>query len=212
MAGTLAITSQQAYLRAAGAHLVRMTTRVLRRRTIVAVTSIALLLPLASCGEAAVVGTPQPTPTSRSEKPAEPKPPTKTEPRAKTKPKAPATTQVLATDLFGTQYAYLRSAKSNRLTFDLVEYFKDEQARKACDADHVYASEGVWCVDYYIRNKNPRLRTLGADPAGPYRLLTDDGPAEVSLGKFIAALRGQDRVFKFYVDGGRILRADEVPA
>ena len=71
---------------------------------------------------------------------------------------------------------------------------------------------GVWCVDYYIRNRNARLRTLGADPAGPYRLLTDDGPVEVSLWHFIAALRGQQRAFKFYVDAGRILHADEVPS
>jgi hypothetical protein len=127
-------------------------------------------------------------------------------------PSKKAATQVLATDLFGTQYAYLTSAKGNFLTFDLVEYFRDEAAGKACRVDHVQAGEGVWCVDYYIRNKNSRLRTLGADPAGPYRLLTDDGPVAVSLDKFIAALRGEDRAFMFYVDGGRILHADEVPS
>jgi hypothetical protein len=207
-----------------------MTTRVLRRRTVAAVASIALLLPLAACGDGAVVDTAQPTPTpsSRSEPPAGPgrtatsQPPVKTKvkinakrpakTKGKTKAKPPVTTEVAGTDLFGTRYAYLKSAKANRLTFDLVEYFEYEDAGKACDADHVYASEGVWCVDYYIRNRNPRLRTLGADPAGPYRLLTDDGPVEVSLRTFIAALRGKDRAFKFFVDGGRILHADEVPA
>jgi hypothetical protein len=34
----------------------------------------------------------------------------------------------------------------------------------------------------------------------------------VRLWTFIAAVRGQDRVFKFFVDGGRILHADEVRA
>ena len=72
----------------------------------------------------------------------------------------------------------------------------------------------VWCVDYYIRNKSPRLRTLGADPAGPYRLLTRyDGPVEVSLSKLVAALRGKDRVFRVLCRRRPDrLHADEVPA
>ena len=193
-----------------------MTTRISGRRTIAALASIALVLPLAACGDV-VVSPAQPTatPSARPE-PVQPKPPAKARPHvkttARTTPKPRTTTAALGTDLFGTQYAYLKSAKANRLTFDLVQYFEGEDAGKACEADHVAASEGVWCVDYYIRNRNPRLRTLGADPYGPYRLLTDEGPVKVSLWTFIAALRGQDRVFKFYVDGGRILHADEVPA
>lgn len=194
-----------------------MTIRVPRRRTIAALASIALMLPLAACG--AVVVTPaQPTttPSARPEPPVAPKPPAKVRTHAKTTARTTAkphtATPALGTDLFGTQYAYLKSATANRLTFDLVQYFEGPAAGKACDADHVPASEGVWCVDYYIRNRNPRLRTLGADPYGPYRLLAADGPVEVSLLTFIAALRGRDRVFRFYVDGGRILHADEVPA
>jgi hypothetical protein len=201
-----------------------MTTNVLRRHTVAAIASIALSLPLGACADGAAVAPASPTakPSSPSQPAARPRPPAKAQPHAHpttkakgsgtTTAKPAATTEVFATDLFGTQYAYLKSAKANRLTFDLVQYFEYEDAVRACHADHVYASEGVWCADYYIRNKNPRLRTLGADPAGPYRLLTQDGPVEVSLWKFIAAMRGQDRVFKFYVDGGRILHADEVPA
>jgi hypothetical protein len=219
------------YLWPAGPPLTVMTTRTQRRHTIAAVVSIALLLPLAACADGSVATAPAPptaTPSPGSEPSAKSQPPVKSQPppesqphprsqrpvttRPKSTPKRPSTKPVLGTDLFGTQYAYLKSAKANLLTFDLVQYFKNEAAGKACDADHVYASEGVWCVDYYIRNRNPRLRVLGADPYGPYRLLTDDGPVEVSLWRFIAALRGKNRVFKFYVDGGRILHADEVPA
>lgn len=195
-----------------------MTTRVLRRHTIAAVASIALLLPLAACAGGTVVAPSQPTaaPSSRSEPPARPRPHATAQPpakrTAKTTPKPPAAKTVFATDLFGTQYAYLKSATANRLTFDLVQYFEYGDAQSACSKDHVQASRGVWCVDYYVRNTNPRLRMLGADPAGPYRLITDDGLVEVSLWKFIAALRGQQRVFTFYVDGGRILHAEEVPA
>lgn len=214
-----------------------MTTRIPRRHTIAAVVSIALLLPVAACAGGTVAYAPAPptaTPSPGSEPPAESQPQVRSQPQVKSQPhvkalphvrsqrhatttakgssKGSGTNVALATDLFGTQYAYLKSAKGNLLTFDLVQYFENEEAWKACDVDHVYASEGVWCVDYYIRNKNPRLRKLGADPYGPYRLLTDDGPVEVSLWQFIAALRGKHRVFKFYVDGGRILHADEVPS
>jgi hypothetical protein len=203
-----------------------MTTRAPRRHTIAAVVSIALLLPLAACADSTVAAAPAPappsaTPSPRSDPPAKSAPPAKPHPKsqqsatttaAKSTPKRHTTTVALGTDLYGTQYAYLKSAKANMLTFDLVQYFEYEDAVKACDEDHVYASEGVWCADYYIRNRNPRLRMLGADPYGPYRLLTDDGLVKVSLWQFIAALRGKHRVFKFYVDGGRILHADEVPA
>jgi hypothetical protein len=202
-----------------------MTTRTPRRHTIAAVVSIALLLPLAACADGTVAAAPAPapptaTPSPRSEPPAKSAPPAAPHPTsqrpattmAKSTPKRPVTKVTLGTDLYGTQYAYLKSAKANMLTFDLVQYFEYEDAVKACDEDHVYASEGVWCADYYIRNRNPRLRMLGADPYGPYRVLTDDGLVKVSLWQFIAALRGKHRVFKFYVDGGRILHADEVPA
>ena len=195
-----------------------MTTRISRRRTIAALASIALVLPLGACGDL-VVSPAQATatPSARPQSPVRPKPPAKTRAHVKTTPRTTAkphtaTRPPVGTDLFGTQYAYLKSAKANRLTFDLVQYFEGPAAGKACDADHVAGGEGVWCVDYYIRNFNPRPRTLGADPYGPYRLLTDEGPVKVSLWTFIAALRGRDRVFKFYVDGGRILHADEVPA
>jgi hypothetical protein len=198
-----------------------------RRYAATVALSLLSLLPLAACGPAGGgTVTPVQPPASGAPGPpaADPEPPktkSKTKPKpgpagkdtgtkAKTKTKTKAKTRPKA--LFGTQYAYLRSADlaNRRLTFDLVQYFKDEAAIKACAEDRVGPTEGSRCVDYYIRNKNRKLRTLTVHPDAPLRLFREDGTMKpVDLRSFVATVKQPGAVFVFEVDANRIMKADE---
>jgi len=64
----------------------------------------------------------------------------------------------------GRHPVYLKTVDPDRqtITFDLIQFFTGEAATKAASEDH---QESPPPNDYYIRNVNPRLRTLpvGAD-------------------------------------------------
>jgi hypothetical protein len=82
----------------------------------------------------------------------------------------PATTEpVVLAD--GRHPVYLKSVDPDRhtITFDLVQFFTGEAATKAAAED---GEESPPPNDYYIRNVNPRLRTL------PVR---DDAPITVNV-------------------------------
>ena len=59
-------------------------------------------------------------------------------------------------DLEDRQFGFLKAIdeKERTLTFDLAEFFSGDAARRAADQD------GQEAGDYYIRNRNPRLREL----------------------------------------------------
>jgi hypothetical protein len=187
-----------------------------------AVTSIALLLPLSACTAVAdMTAKPAPAPAPTTTRPAPPPPtarpaPPPRAPRETThtpakKPRPTTTkTQKPATDLWGTQYAYVTSSRGNRVTFDLVAIFEGKKAQQACQEDGE-SEQGVWCADVYFRNRNTRLRWLGADPHGPYRILDEAGlPYTVSMTKFLRHARTTRTIVKFEIDGGRILTGEEV--
>ncbi|MBM2621176.1 hypothetical protein JIG36_37310 [Actinoplanes sp. LDG1-06] len=194
-----------------------MTTSALRNRTAAVATSIALLLPLAACRVVADV-TAAPDPTTATTQPAPRKLPapqkapvtTKTPVKKKKKKQPHPVPNRPATDLYGTQYAYVKAYKGNRVTFDLVEFFEWEKAQRACKQDRE-PRDGIWCLEYYIRNKNPRLRWLGADPGGHYEIIVaEQGWKTVSMDRFLRSVRGTRKLVKFDIDGGRILNAEQM--
>jgi hypothetical protein len=193
----------------------------MRRHAVGLLTSALVAASAAACGGIPPSAPPAPSapaPTQPSSAPAKPPPPSpspspspKSDKGVKTeKQRLPRTPEQPATNLFGTRYAYVTSSRGNRVTFDLVEFYGGKAATKACAEDGVTSREGVWCAEYYIRNKNPRLRWLGADPAGRYRLIGDGDWVTVSMDKFLRRVRGTDRLVKLSIDGGRLLGAEEM--
>jgi hypothetical protein len=98
------------------------------------------------------------------------------------------------------------------VTLDLVQWFIGDAATKAAAED---GEESPPPNDYYIRNVNPRLRTLPLAP-GAHLTLTRQtlaqggdatGAVEVDLAKL--ATSGRKHLFWATVQAGRILRLEE---
>jgi hypothetical protein len=96
------------------------------------------------------------------------------------------------------------------VTVDLVQWFTGEAAAKAATED---GEESPPPNDYYVRNVNPRLRTL---PLATDARLTLTGqttgqggsdPVQVDLATIRAS--GRDHLFWATVQNGRILRLEE---
>ena len=98
------------------------------------------------------------------------------------------------------------------VTVDLVQWFTGAAATKAAAED---GTESPPPNDYYIRNVNPRLRTL---PVGTDARLTltrqtlgqgGDAPAGIEVDLARLAASGRKHLFWATVQGGRILRLEE---
>jgi hypothetical protein len=183
----------------------------MRRLSIILIA--ALIVPLTSCAARQATATPAPAPATATPAPATatPAPAPATSPAGpKVATSAKITKPPTTAALFGTQYAYLKSADlpSRRITFDLIEWYEGRAAEKACKADGEKPAENDWCVGWYIRNNNTRLRTLTVYPDAPLRLGPDDARKSVDLKAFVAGATG--RVIRFDVDANRIMKADEV--
>jgi hypothetical protein len=89
-------------------------------------------------------------------------------------------------------------------TFDLVQVFRDEEAAREAAKDHLEADN-----DSYMRNVNPRLRTL---PVGAGATITANQLAgsnqdiPVTLSKLSSLTRAGSGVFWITVRGGQIVQ------
>jgi hypothetical protein len=99
------------------------------------------------------------------------------------------------------------------VTFDLVQWFSGDAATKAAAED---GEESPPPNDYYIRNVNPRLRTLPVTPDARLsltRLTLDQGggnaAANVEVDLATIRSRGSDHLFWATVQGGRIVALEE---
>ena len=112
---------------------------------------------------------------------------------------------------FGTQYAILKSSRpsARQITYDLIEWFDDKEAVKACAEDGVQPAENDYCVGYYSRNKNKRLRTLTVDPDAPIRVMIAGQWKSVDLAEFLNQV-GTGSVIRFDIDAGRIVKLDQI--
>jgi hypothetical protein len=90
------------------------------------------------------------------------------------------------------------------VTFDLVQVFRDEEAAREAAKDHLEADN-----DSYMRNVNPRLRTL---PVGAGATITANQLAgsnqdiPVTLSKLSSLTRAGSGVFWITVRGGEIVQ------
>ena len=123
---------------------------------------------------------------------------------------APTTTKpaVLAD---GRHPVYLKRVDADKrtITFDLIQFFTGEAAAKAAAED---GKESPPPNDYYIRNVNPRLRTL---PVGDDATITANQVAgsnqdvPVTLDKLASLTHGSGGVFWITVQHGQIVKISQ---
>ena len=191
----------------------------MRRR--LALIPILLLLPLAACGgrtegilgaaptaepttAPTVVATPTSTPVTSP--PNKPTPTTtKVSNGSKARPSGSGDSR------WGTQYALLRSSKlaTRQITYDLIEWYDGEEAVKACAEDGVKPAENDYCVGWYIRNHNKRLRTLTVYPDAPIRMPVAGEKKSVDLKTFLTEV-DNGNVIRFDIDANRIMKLEHV--
>ena len=95
------------------------------------------------------------------------------------------------------------------VTFDLVQYFRDEEATREAAKDH---QESPPPNDSYMRNVNPRLRTLpvGADAAiTANQLAGSNENVPVSLGRLASLTRASSGMFWITVRGDQVVQIGE---
>ena len=100
------------------------------------------------------------------------------------------------------------------VTFDLLQWFEGAAAAKAAAED---GEESPPPNDYYIRNVNPRLRTLPVTPDARLSLTRQtlnaggSGSAAANVEVDLATIpaNGRDHLFWVTVQGGRIVALEE---
>ncbi|MEV4276922.1 hypothetical protein [Actinoplanes xinjiangensis] len=170
---------------------------------------VPFLLLLAACGSQ-TAGTPSaPAPGASTTAPAAAPTTGPADPAATaTAPTATATATVSpAATVSGPQYAFINKIDpaSRELTYDLVEYFVGEAAVQACADDGEKPAENDWCVGYYIRNNNPKLRTVKFAPGAAIRVVDLGELKKADLGRLEGGM-----LLRFRIEGGSITEADQV--
>jgi hypothetical protein len=106
------------------------------------------------------------------------------------------------------------SASGRTVTFDLVQWFSGDAATKAAAED---GEESPPPNDYYIRNVNPRLRTLPVTPDARLSLTRQTlnsgggGSAAANVEVDLATIQamGRNHLFWTTVQSGRIVALEE---
>jgi hypothetical protein len=123
----------------------------MRRPIVASLLALLVAAGLAGCGSSKKAATPGAAPATT----------------AAPAPSAPsATTAEPAVLADGRHPVYIKTVDpvGRKITFDLIQFFTGEAAAKAATEDH---QESPPPNDYYIRNVNPRLRTLPVRPDAP---------------------------------------------
>ena len=167
---------------------------------------VSLAVGLAACGSdepgaaESTGGDAQPTDSAAA--PAQPAP-----------TKAPAGQQAEPTDMANGRHPVILkqvSVSGRTVTFDLVQWFDGDAATKAAAED---GEESPPPNDYYIRNVNPRLRTLPVAPDARLSLsgvtLGQGGADSTEVDLATVAAKGPNHVFWATVQGGRIVALEE---
>jgi hypothetical protein len=127
--------------------------------------------------------------------------------------KAPAGQQAEPTDMANGRHPVVVKqvdANGRTVTFDLVQWFDGDAATKAAAED---GEESPPPNDYYIRNVNPRLRTLPITPDARLTLtgvtLGSGGAGATEVDLATVAAKGPDHLFWATVQGARIVALEE---
>ena len=191
----------------------------MRRR--LALIPILLLLPLAAC-TSRTGGTTAATPTAG----ATTAPAVTTAPTSKSAARSPVKPTAIPTKVaqvskakpsgsgnagWGRQYALLKSSKlsTRQITYDLIEWYDGEEAVKACAEDGEKPAENSYCEGWYIRNNNPKLRTLTVYPDAPIRMMVNGDMKSVNLTTFLGGVE-KGSVIRFDIDANRIMKLEQV--
>ena len=186
-----------------------------------ALIPILLLLPLAACGgrtdgtmgEAPTAGTTTaPTVTAAPTSKPVTRPPRESAPTATTiSTVAKAKASGSGNASWGRQYALLKSSKlsTRQITYDLIEWYDGEEAVKACAEDGEKPAENSYCEGWYIRNNNPKLRTLTVYPDAPIRMMVNGDMKSVNLTTFLGGV-DKGSVIRFDIDANRIMKLEQV--
>ena len=192
---------------------------------------MTIMRPIRSIATALLIASLAVTGCGRSQ-PDEPAPPADQPPAvtAAPAPKAPAATggptnhqPVVLVD--GRHTVYLKTVDPNRRTirFDLIQFYGGDEALGEAAKDHPEASPDrlrQWVPnDFYIRNVNPKLRTLPVPADAAITVITlawGEGPADsqrivpVSLTKLAAYMPAGERPFSITVRHGQVVKLAEV--
>ena len=183
-----------------------------------ALIPILLLLPLAACSGRADDSTagapPANTTTAPTVAASDPATSPSKEPTA-TSTKDPDVSKAKPTGSgdprWGTQYAILKSSKlaTRQITYDLIEWYDGEEAVKACAEDGRKPAENDYCVGWYIRNNNKKLRTLTVNPDAPIRMTVAGEAKSVDLKTFLTEVVNGN-VIRFDINANRIMKLEHV--
>jgi hypothetical protein len=125
----------------------------------------------------------------------------------------------------GRHTVYLKTVDPNRRTirFDLIQFYGGDEALREAAKDHPEASPDEvrqWVPnDFYIRNVNPKLRTLPVPADAAITVITlawGEGPADsqrivpVSLAKLAAYMPAGERPFSITVRHGQVVKLAEM--
>jgi hypothetical protein len=143
---------------------------------------------------------------------APPVPPAPDPPVLHPTPPTPPTPPVLANGHYDA-YIHTVDTRHDRLVVDLVQVFADQAAIDAAIADGK-PREVAQYLDVYVRNHNPRLRTLPL--AHDLRLDLRPGDCEAPISKQLSTLAAHARSGAYYytltVTGGAVHRVQEILA
>jgi hypothetical protein len=125
----------------------------------------------------------------------------------------------------GRHIVYLKTVDPSRrmIRFDLIQFYGGEEALREAAKDHPEASPDrlrQWVPnDFYIRNVNPRLRTMPVPGDAAITVITlawGEGPADsqrivpVSLTKLAAYMPAGERPFSITVRHGQVVSIAEI--
>jgi hypothetical protein len=183
----------------------------MRPARILTAVVFAAAVAVTGCAAHPTAGTPPAAPVTPAAAPPPPVPIPKP-PVLHPTPPTPPTPPVLAD---GHYDAYIRTvdARGNRLVVDLVQVFHDQAAIDAAIADGKPRGTAQY-LDVYVRNHNPRLRTLPL--ARDLRLDLRPGDCEAPISKQLSTLAAHARSGAYYyiltVTGGAVHRIQEILA
>lgn len=191
-----------------------MRPRRWRRPARVLIAAITALMLGASCDGSSPTALPTASPTPNPT-PATPPP---TSPAENPSPTAEGLDD-------GRHFGYIQSVdlegSPRTLVFDMAEYYRGEAANEAAREDGVIGESESVPNDYYIRNRNPLLRTLVLDERVQITVVDWDRCCEETEGDlvlFAAAFeedmpagtyRGSRSPYWLTVAGGRVVAIEE---